>query len=197
MTVPSPVVGGRPTSGPSIAGLRGALATALDGAGRVPGGPLAVVIEELREVASVQLGRAAAERLFARPLRLSGRPWFQRVTDGHRDLASLREERGLFHLTVAGAERLGDAVLRVDVEPTLSLEGDLFAPGVLHADPTIRAGDSVGLFRDGRLAAVGEAALPGPLLGELRRGVAVWVRHRRHDTADTAKTDAPPAPVGR
>ncbi len=196
-TVPATVVDGRPTSGASIARLREALAGAVADSGRVPGGPLAVVAEELREVASVQFGRDAAERLFARPLRLAGRPWFQRVTDGRRDLASLREERGLFHLTVAGAERLGAEVARVDVEPTLSLEGDLFAPGVLRADAAIRAGDSVGLFRDGRLAAVGEAALPGPLLGDVRRGIAVWVRHRRHDAADTAKSDGSPPPAGR
>jgi archaeosine synthase alpha-subunit len=195
--VSRPVVGGAPTAGASIAGLRAAVGRALEGEPPVPGGPLAVVAEELRELASVQFGRAAAERLFARPLRLAGRPWFQRLRDGERDLASLREERGLFHLTVAGAARLGDAIARVDVEPALSLEGDLFAPGVLAASPEIRIGDAVGLFRDGRLAAVGEAALPGTLLGDLRRGLAVRVRHRQHEPADIAKTEEPRGDAGR
>ena len=187
----------RPTAAAAIARLHEGLATALQGEPAVPGGPLSVVAEELRELASVQFGRLAGERLFARPVRLAGRPWFQRVTDGRNDLATVREERGLFHLTVAGALRLGETVPRVDVEPGLSLEGDLFAPGVLGADPAIRAGDSVGLFRNGVLAAVGEAALPGPLLGDLRRGLAVRVRHRHHAGPDTAKTPPTPAPTGR
>ena len=188
---------GRTTSPEAITRLRKELASSLDGLPPVPGGPLAVVAEELREVASVQFGRSAADRLFAPPLRLMGRPWFQRITDGHQDLASVREERGLFHLTVAGALRLGDTLLRVEADPRLSLEGDLFAPGVVRADAEIRAGDSVGLVQDGRLAAVGEAALPGPLMGDLRRGVAVWVRHRRHEAADTDKTREGPPATGR
>ncbi len=182
---------GRTTSPAAIAELRVGLEEALAEGPAERSGPLAVVAEELRELASVQFGRAAAGRLFAPPLRLAGRPWFQRLTDGHRDLASVREERGLFHLTVAGAERLGPTVPRVDADPALSLEGDLFAPGVRGADPSVRIGDSVGIFQDGRLAAVGEAALPGPLLGDVRRGLAVRVRHRRHAPADTAKTGGP------
>jgi archaeosine synthase alpha-subunit len=188
---------GRTTSPEAIDRLRAELTSALEGAPAVPGGPLAVVAQELRELASVQFGRAAAERLCAPPLRLMGRPWFQRLTDGRNDLASVREERGLFHLTVAGALRMGDALLRVEADPTLSLQGDLFAPGVAQADPAIRIGDSVGIVQEGRLAAVGEAALPGPLMGDLRRGVAVWLRHRRHPPADTEKTRESPPAAGR
>ena len=191
------VVDGRTTSPASIARLREALTRGLQATPPPSAGPLGIVAEELREIASVQFGRTAAERLFAPPVRLEGRPWFQRITDGHLDLASLREERGLFHLTVAGALRLGDALARVDVEPTLTLEGDVFAPGVLGGDPSIRTGDAVGLFQDGRLAAVGEAVLPGPLLGDLRRGVAVLVRHRRRSPSDRAKTDGAPPGAGR
>jgi archaeosine synthase alpha-subunit len=194
---PVTVADARPTSPASVGRLRESLLRALDDAPKLSGGPLQVVAEELREVASVQFGRLAAERLFARPLRLAGRPWFQRVTDGRQDLASLREERGLFHLTVAGALRLGETLARVDVDPTLSLEGDLFAPGVVRADPAVRTGDAVGLYRDGQLAAVGEAVLPGPLLGDLRRGLAIRVRHRHHQRADIAKTVENPPPAGR
>ena len=191
------VVEGRPTSSASIDRLRAELSEHLEGEPMIPGGPLAVVAEEWREVAAVQFGRPAAERLFARPLRLAGRPWFQRFTDGRQDLASVREERGLFHLTFTGALRLGDSLARVDVDPGLSLEGDVFAPGVRGAEPSVRTGDSVGVFQNGMLAAVGEAALPGPLLGDLRHGLAVRVRHRRPATADTAKTGAIPSPAGR
>jgi archaeosine synthase alpha-subunit len=202
-TAPLPTVwtaaDGRTTSPASLERLHRELETALDALPPVEGGPLAVVREELHEVASVQFGRPAADRLFASPVRLQGRPWFQRLTDGRNDLATLQSERGLYHLTVGGARRMGDAVLKVEVDAGVRLQGDLFVPGVAAADPAIRAGDEVGLFRAGELAAVGEAALPGRLMRELPRGLAVRVRHRDHRPTDTAKTreevPAGPGPV--
>lgn len=177
----------RTTTNEAVAALRSAVAHALDGEPPVRGGPLAVVREELEALAGVQFGPEAARRLFVPPVRLSGRPWFQRVTDGRNDLATWREERGLFHLTVAGARRLlPGPPLAVDVDPGVKLEGDLFVPGVRQADEGIRVGDAVVLVRDGHLAAVGEAALPGRLMSELSRGLAVRVRHREH-----APTDSP------
>jgi archaeosine synthase len=184
---------GRTTSPDALRALREALENALREQDSVPGGPLAVVREELREVASVQFGRPAADRLFAPPIRLAGRPWFQRLTDGRADLATLREERGLFHLTVAGAQRLiPDPPLFVNVEPALSLAGDLFTPGVRAADREIRVGDSVVLLRSGALAGVGEAVLPGALMTELGHGLAVRVRHRAHAPTDTPMTGERP-----
>ena len=185
----------RTTSREALTALRDAVGSALDGEKPVPGGPLAVVREELREVAAVQLGRPGADRLFVAPVRLAGRPWFQRLTDGRTDLATVREERGLFHVTVAGARRLvPDPPLWVAVDPSLPLTGDLFVPGVRGADLSIRPGDSVVLLRDGELAAVGEAVLPGRLMLELGHGLAVRVRHRAHGPTDTSKTDGSPAP---
>src|SRR5208282_4878459 len=90
---------------------------ALSGETPVKGGPLSVVREDLEALAGVQFGPDAARRLFVSPVRLSGRPWFQRVTDGRADLATWREERGLFHLTVAGARRLWP-------DPPLAVEAD-------------------------------------------------------------------------
>jgi len=148
------------------------------------------VREELEALAGVQFGLEAAPKLFRPPVRLSGRPWFQRVTDGRNDLATLREERGLFHLTVAGARRLmPDPPLSVEVDPGVPLEGDLFVPGVRRADDGIRVGDAVVLVQDGRLAAVGEAALPGRLMHQLSRGLAVRVRHREHASTDSPMTE--------
>ena len=173
----------RSTSPEAIESLRASLRSALEASsGPVPGGPLRVVREELAEVAAIQFGRPAAGRLFADPCRLAGRPWFQRVTDGEgTDLASWKEERGLFQLTIAGAERLGpDFPLRVEAGADVPLRGDLFAPGVRAADPMIRTGDAVVVTQGGELAAVGEAAMSGRLMTELGRGIAVHLRHRRH-----------------
>ena len=180
----------RTTTNEAVSALRGAVEQALANDTPVVGGPLAVVREELEAVAAVQFGRGAAHRLFAPPVRLSGRPWFQRITDGHKDLATVREERGLFQLTVAGARRLmPDPPLAVEVAPGVPLEGDLFVPGVLRADEGIRTGDAVILLQDGHLAAVGEAALPGKLMAELSRGLAVRIRHREHAPTDTPMTE--------
>ncbi len=179
----------RTTSGPALAALRSAVEQAVGGSPPTPGGPLTVVREELAQVAAYQFGAAAAELLFAAPVRLAGRPWFQRLTDGNgTDLATWREPRGLFQLTVAGGRRLAPAhPLEVHLDPNVRLAGDLFAPGVTSADPAIRAGDAVLLVQNGELFGVGEAALPGRLMTELGRGIAVHVRHR-------ARPEAPPTP---
>ncbi len=172
--------GDRPTASAALAGLREAVTAALAGSPPIPGGPLTVVRESLAEVAAFQFGRAAAERLFAPPARLAGRPWFQRLTDGNgTDLATWREPRGLFQLTVPGALRMLAAhPLEVEVDRRVDLRGDLFDPGVVRADPLVRVGDAVLLVRAGTLVAVGEAEMPGPLMGQLGRGLAVTVRHR-------------------
>jgi archaeosine synthase alpha-subunit len=180
----------RTTTNEAVAALRAAVGHALEPDRPVTGGPLSVVREELEALACVQFGVDAARRLFTPPVRLSGRPWFQRVTDGRLDLATWREERGLFYLTVAGARRLWpNPPLAVEVDPGVTLEGDLFVPGVRHADPGIRVGDSVVLVREGRLAGVGEATLPGRLMTELPRGLAVRVRHREHAPTDSPMTE--------
>ena len=166
----------------SLGALRAAVGETLSGCDAVPGGPLAVVRQEMRELAAFQFGREAADRLFADPIRLAGRPWMQRLTDGKSmDLASWREERGLFQLTVAGARRMFDAhPLEVEVGPGVPLTGDLFTPGVQSADPAICEGDAVILARGGELLAVGEAVLPGRVMTQLDHGLAVTVRHRVH-----------------
>jgi archaeosine synthase len=172
----------RTTTPGAVAGLHEAIARSLEGVSPTPGGKLASVREELKALASVQFGPVAADQLFAPPLRLMGRPWFQKLVDPRGvDLATWREERGLFHLTVAGGERLrGDAGSEVEVAPGLELAGDLFAPGVARASSEIRVGDAVRLVREGRLLGVGEARLPGPLMTQMEHGLAVTVRHRMH-----------------
>jgi len=174
--------------------LRRAAESALGGSSPVAGGPLTVVREGLREVAAVQFGRPGADALFGGSPRLAGRPWFQRLTDGQgTDLATYREERGLFQLTVAGGTRMDPShAVEVEIGDGVDLRGDLFVPGVVRADPSIRAGDAVRLVRGGRLVAVGEAELSGRLMAELDRGRAVEVRHR---VAGAVGASASPEPA--
>lgn len=177
-----------------------ALRSALDESDLGPAPPsiglLAAVREGFEALARVQFGTPAAELLFAPPIRLEGRPWSQRLTDGRgKDLATWAEERGFFQLTVAGGERvLPASTLGVEVDPGVSLTGDLFAPGVRSADPRISPGDAVLLVRSGELRGVGEAVLPGPLMTELGRGLAVKVRHRVHPHSSPPLDAAPTRP---
>ncbi len=170
----------RTTSVEAIAQLRAALAGADVGENPAAVGTLGVVKEGLESLACFQFGSEAGRLLFAPPTRLEGRPWRQRLADGkHTDLATWSEERGLFQLTVAGGARILPArTLWVEVDPGLTLAGDLFTPGVRASDPGIRTGDAVVLLHSGVLLGVGEATLPGRLMTELPRGLAVRVRHR-------------------
>lgn len=166
----------------ALRSLREAVELAIGRLDRTSVRAMSVVREDLHEVAAFQFGREAADRLFAEPVRLAGRPWFQRLTDGKgTDLATWQDTRGLFQLTVAGGERIAPArPMEVEVDPNVGLMGDLFCPGVSRADPAIRVGDAVLLVRGGELLGVGEAMLPGSLMNAFSRGTAVRVRHRRH-----------------
>ncbi len=185
------MTGDRTTSAPALDELRRAAEIALAPLPAVEGGPLSVVREELQAIAALQFGESSARALFSPPVRLHGRPWFQRVVDGAgKDLATWREERGLFHLTLPGGERLNrEATLEVEIRPEVPLGGDVFAPGVGRADPRIRTGDAVRVVRAGALVAVGEAALPGPLMTGVSHGLAVRLRHRGVSRAGAAATD--------
>jgi archaeosine synthase len=171
---------GRSTSPESLARLRVALQESLAAAPRPAEGPMSFVREELRAIGEFQFGSAASHALLVDPVRLHGRPWFQRLSDGSgTDLATWREERGLFQLTVAGGVRMGAVHGNaVEVADGVDLKGDLFSPGVVRADPGIREGDAVVLHRHGQVLGVGEAVLPGPLMAALGRGCAIKVRHR-------------------
>ncbi len=172
------------TSAGALQSLRSALEESDLGPSPPALGPLGAAKEGLKALARFQFGPEGSERLFAPPTRLEGRPWSLRLNDGRGvTLATWAEERGLFQLTAAGGERLLPAnTLWVEVDPGVSLSGDLFTPGVRGADPAIAPGDAVLLRRDNLLLGVGEAVLSGPLMTELPRGLAVRVRHRAHRT---------------
>ena len=65
----------------------------------------------------------------------------------------------------------------VEIED-FSLKGNLFAVGVLDADPDIRIGDDVAICHKGELRGVGVALMPGSDMRFLKRGIAVKVRHK-------------------
>ena len=58
------------------------------------------------------------------------------------------------------------------------LKGNLFAVGVQKADPRIRIGDEAVIVCEGEVRGVGVAEMCGREMTDLRRGIAVKVRHK-------------------
>ena len=87
-------------------------------------------------------------------------------------------ERGMFSLTLDGAQILADMGKNVVEMMDFELKGNLFAIGVTKADPSIRIGDEAIIMLNGKVKAVGVAMMSGREMMELNRGIAVRVRHK-------------------
>jgi archaeosine synthase len=86
--------------------------------------------------------------------------------------------RGRISLTLRGAALVAESAANRVWMDDFDLRGDLFAVGVLDADPLIRPGEEVAVCRGEALTAVGVARMPSAEMRAARRGVAVAVRHR-------------------
>jgi len=58
------------------------------------------------------------------------------------------------------------------------LKGNLFAIGVKDADLSIRIGDEAIITLNGQVRGVGVAAMSGREMKDLKRGIAVKIRHK-------------------
>ena len=132
----------------------------------------------VRAIADYQFGTAAGDDLFETIDVESPYPKHRVIDANDTHLATMVPAYGLLALTIAGGHRW----VRSDVpHRTVQIDdfvphGDVLAPGILDADPTIRVGEEV--IIDGPSAfAVGRAMMPGAAMVESSRGVAVDVRH--------------------
>ena len=103
---------------------------------------------------------------------------YWKVNRGKRQLCMMSEERGGFSLTMDGASILAEAGTHTVNMTDFELKGNLFAVGVLSADPSIRIGEEAVVLRDGKPVAVGVAMMSGMEMQQLRRGIAVKIRHK-------------------
>lgn len=145
--------------------------------GNAPSGP--GLLEEARSVLTFQFSQAIADRLIDGGSRLQGLPWMHRLVSSKGEiLATWKENRGTWHLTVPGAEKVLDLAgdYSVIVNPDVELRGDLFAPGARSAGKSVREGSEAILTTGDRVVGVGESLVPGPWFGRLRRGMVVAVR---------------------
>lgn len=132
----------------------------------------------LRAIADYQFGRGAGDNLLGN-VTMEGRyPKLRAARDDGELLATLVPQYGLLALTLAGARRWED---REVPTRTVSIDafvphGSVLAPGILEADEDILVGDEV-IVRGPDAFGVGRATMPGQLMADATRGVAVDVRH--------------------
>lgn len=142
--------------------------------------------ESVRSVLRFQFGGETADMIMGDNCYAIGKfPYWkiiQEDPDNRKEkiqLGMLTPERGMVSLTMEGAEILASSG-RNTVEMTdFEMKGNLFAVGVVNADPNIRAGDEVVVTLKGESIAVGVAMMSGREMTELKRGIAVKVRHKK------------------
>lgn len=138
-----------------------------------------------RSLLEFQFGRGIADLLMDRDTYAIGKfPYWKFIREDPKDrrrktqLGIMTPERGMVSLTLEGAEILA-AVDYTTVEiMDFELKGNLFAVGVIRADPRIRIGDEAVIVCDGKVRGVGVAMMCGREMTDLRRGIAVKVRHK-------------------
>lgn len=93
-------------------------------------------------------------------------------------MGMMTPERGMVSLTLEGAEVLAKAGYATVEIMDFELKGNLFAVGVVRADPRIRIGDEAVIVCNGEVRGVGVAEMCGREMTDLKRGIAVKVRHK-------------------
>ncbi|MCL2607217.1 MAG: DUF5591 domain-containing protein [Methanomassiliicoccaceae archaeon] len=133
--------------------------------------------ENLRSVLRFQFGRDVADALMENS-DVTGKFPYWKMNSGKQQLGMLTPERGMVSLTLEGAERLVKMNRNIVEMLDFEMKGNLFAVGVVKADHSIRLGDEVAVTSNGCLKAIGVAAMSGKEMEELRRSIAVKIRHK-------------------
>ena len=139
----------------------------------------------MRNVLEFQFGREVTELLFDENTYAIGKfPYWKVIRENPENrkdkvqLGMMTPERGMVSLTLDGARILAEAgYLTVEIMD-FELKGNLFAVGVLSADPRIHVGDEAIIVCNGEVRGVGVAMMCGREMTDLKRGIAVKVRHK-------------------
>jgi len=139
--------------------------------------------ESMRSILRFQFGAEVADSLLDGGYVLGKFPYWKIMRDSENgektQMGMLTPERQMASLTLEGAECLKDAGLNCVEMTDFEIKGNLFAVGVVSADERIRIGDDVAIILNGKVEAVGVAMMSGREMVQLRRGIAVKVRHKR------------------
>ena len=174
---------GDPTSPKSLENLDKALRAAAKG--MEPADYLVDRNNLARGPLEFQFGRDIADLLMDENTYAIGKfPYWKFIREDPEDrkkktqLGMMTPERGMVSLTLEGAEILAEAGYATVEIMDFELKGNLFAVGVIRADPRIRIGDEAIIVCDGQVRGVGVAMMCGREMTDLKRGIAVKVRHK-------------------
>ncbi|MBQ8179472.1 MAG: DUF5591 domain-containing protein [Candidatus Methanomethylophilaceae archaeon] len=139
----------------------------------------------MRSVLEFQFGRECADALMDENTYAIGKfPYWKLFREDPEDrskkvqLGMMTPERGMVSLTLDGARVLSEmGYLTVEIMD-FELKGNLFAVGVISADPRIHVGDEAVVVCNGEVRGVGVALMCGREMTDLRRGIAVKIRHK-------------------
>lgn len=139
--------------------------------------------EQMRNMLRFQFGEKATELLMDENTYAIGKfPYFKlfREDADHKktQLGMFTPERGGISLTVEGAQILADGGYPTIEIMDFEIKGNLFAVGVVKADPSIHVGDEAIAVCNGKVRVVGVAMMCGREMMDLKRGIAVKTRHK-------------------
>ena len=148
-------------------------------------------LRRVRSTANYQFGKGVGDLLFPDDVTIeyshsTGRIRYINL-NGSR-IAPLRPTDGLLSLSISAAQTLAKhfpsapcyVTVRQDIAEFVVKGGDVFATHVVKVDPEIHAKDEVVVLdQNGRVVAVGRAALSSAEMLAFKTGVAVKVRHGR------------------
>ena len=174
---------GDPTSPKSLENLDKALRAAAKGMD-----PVDYLVDRnnlARGLLEFQFGKEISDLLMDENTYAIGKfPYWKFIREDPEDrkrktqLGMMTPERGMVSLTLEGAEILAEAGYATVEIMDFELKGNLFAVGVVRADPRIRIGDEAVIVCDGQVRGVGVAMMCGREMTDLKRGIAVKVRHK-------------------
>ncbi|MCD6512012.1 MAG: DUF5591 domain-containing protein [Thermoplasmata archaeon] len=98
-----------------------------------------------------------------------------RIFCDDKQIAAYVQSRGMFSLTLAGADRIKDSYW-VEIDDFIP-KGSVFAAGIKNASDEIRSGDEVVVIHNEEIRAVGVAVMNGEEMVRSRRGEAIKTRH--------------------
>ncbi|MDR0509129.1 MAG: DUF5591 domain-containing protein, partial [Candidatus Methanoplasma sp.] len=173
---------GDPTTPASLKNLDAALRRAAKG--MEPADYSIERIGSVRSILTFQFGQETADALMDGSYAIGKFPYWKIMKDDPRSkdkvqLGMLTPERRMISLTIEGAEIIAGIGKNTVEMMEFEMKGNLFAVGVVNADPGIRPGDEAIVTLNGDVVAVGVAAMSGREMVDLKRGIAVKIRHKK------------------
>jgi archaeosine synthase len=136
-------------------------------------------LEDLASLARFQFGKEVARALLEDG-QVAGRPPGLKLKGPDGDQrAMVVPARGRLSLTLSGAMLVAAAGHHRVWMDDFDLRGDLFAVGVIDADPGIRPGDEAVVVKGDLVVGVGVARMGTPEMLAAKRGTAVAMRHHQ------------------